>query len=217
MWLISLVLSLTSALMAILLQQWARSYVETLRAPIEPNNRARVRWFLFDGTEVYKMRLLVELVPTFIHHSVYMFLAGLVIVFHTINQTVAIAVDVSVGIFGLAYSVLSIIPCCYLKCPYRTPMSYIFWYSWHTFLYLEALCLSWFLEIIHESTIELGPDNKSGCWDHNLVSWLRSRKIASRKEWRHLIDGFSGSVIKDAKSAKDGDHKFSLDCSTSSR
>ena len=41
MWLISLVLSLTSALIATLLQQWARRYVEMPNVPSEPNQRAR--------------------------------------------------------------------------------------------------------------------------------------------------------------------------------
>ncbi|KAF8495877.1 hypothetical protein F5888DRAFT_1615292, partial [Russula emetica] len=125
MWMISLVLSITSALMATLLQQWARRYVETPKVPNEPNHRARVRWFLFDGTDVYKMRLLVEIAPTLLHLSVYLFFAGLVITFHTIHPKVAIAVDVSVGVFGVAYIMLSILPCLDVRCPYRTPMSYI--------------------------------------------------------------------------------------------
>src|SRR5258707_12125805 len=131
MWLISLVLSLTSALIATLLQQWARRYIETINTPSEPNRRARIRSFLFLGTEFYHMRVLVEIVPTFLHLSLFLFFAGLVVVFHTINTKVAIAVDISVGLFVLAYIMLSIIPCFDMKCPYRTPVSYILWYSYH--------------------------------------------------------------------------------------
>ncbi|KAI0264566.1 hypothetical protein BGY98DRAFT_900314, partial [Russula aff. rugulosa BPL654] len=93
-WLISLLLSLTSALMAIMLQQWARRYVELPKAPSQPNHRARVRWFLFLGMDFYKVRLLVEIAPTLLHLAVYLFFAGLVITFHTINKEVATAVDV---------------------------------------------------------------------------------------------------------------------------
>src|SRR5258708_36416901 len=85
MWLISLVLSLTSALIATLLQQWARRYVETPNVPSEPKHRARARWSLFLGTKVYKMRLDVEIPPTLLHLSVCMFFAGLLIAFHRIN------------------------------------------------------------------------------------------------------------------------------------
>ncbi|KAH9989274.1 hypothetical protein BJV77DRAFT_1172564, partial [Russula vinacea] len=123
MWLISLVLSLTSALIATLLQEWARRYVDTARLPSEPNHHVRVRWFLFLGTKTYKMRLIVQMGFVLLHLSVYLFFAGLVVVFHTINKNVAIAVEVAVGIFGLAYIALSILPCLDVQCPYRTPMS----------------------------------------------------------------------------------------------
>jgi hypothetical protein len=111
MWLVSLVLSLTSALITTLLQQWARRYVETPKVPSKPNDRgARVRSFLSLGTELYKMRFLVELAPTLLHFSVYLFFGGPVIAFHTIHKKVAIAVDGGVGLFALAYTVLTILP-----------------------------------------------------------------------------------------------------------
>ncbi|KAI0280474.1 hypothetical protein BGY98DRAFT_914647, partial [Russula aff. rugulosa BPL654] len=123
LWLISLVLSLTCALIATLLQQWARRYTETPKSTKLPRYRARVRWLLLEGTKLYKVRLIVEILPTLLHLSVYLFLGGLVITFHPINKTVAIAVDAAVGVSGLAYIALSIVPCFDVKCPYRTPIS----------------------------------------------------------------------------------------------
>ncbi|KAF8476393.1 hypothetical protein DFH94DRAFT_654198, partial [Russula ochroleuca] len=79
MWLISLVLSLTSALIATLLQQWARRYVEMPHRPSDPKDRARVRSFLFLGTGIYKIRFAVQIAPTLLHISVYLFFAGLVV------------------------------------------------------------------------------------------------------------------------------------------
>jgi Family of unknown function (DUF6535) len=98
LWLISLVLSLTCALIATLLQQWARRYVETPKYSNVLRHRARVRSLLLVGTKSYKIPLIVQMLPTLLHLSVYLFLAGLVIAFHTINETVAIAVDVAVGV-----------------------------------------------------------------------------------------------------------------------
>ena len=209
MWMISLVLSLTSALMATLLQQWARRYVETPKVPSQSNYRARVRWFLFLGTDIYKMRLLVEIAPTLLHFSVYLFFAGLVITFHTINTKVSIAVDVSVGLFGLAYIILSILPCLDVKCPYRTPMSYILWYPCHILLSFAARCLHWLMKQLHECFV---PPNLDGIisspWQRKLVEWLDSREKAIRKHWRYVLDGFRESVINGAKDAQDGDHKI---------
>ncbi|KAF8495878.1 hypothetical protein F5888DRAFT_503649 [Russula emetica] len=208
MWMISLVLSITSALMATLLQQWARRYVETPKVPSEPNDRARVRWFLFDGTEVYHMRLLVEIAPTLLHLSVYLFFAGLVITFHTIHPKVAIAVDVSVGVFGVAYIMLSILPCLDVRCPYRTPMSYL-WFPFHIFLSFTAYCLYWSGTGLHGCLVNSTPSGRiSSNWQQKLVNWLDSCGNFRKKHWRYLMDGFEKSVINGAKSAQEGDHKI---------
>ncbi|KAF8492070.1 hypothetical protein F5888DRAFT_944802 [Russula emetica] len=138
LWLISLVLSLTCALIATLLQQWARRYIETPKSSNVLRHRARVRSLLIVGTKLYKIPLIVEMLPTLLHLSVYLFLAGLVITFHTINKKVAIAVDVAVGVSGLAYFTLSILPCLDVRCPYRTPISQMLWYPCHAFLSFAA-------------------------------------------------------------------------------
>jgi hypothetical protein len=209
MWMISLVLSLTSALIATLLQQWARRYVETPKVPTEPNHRARVRWFLSSGMDVYKMRVLVELAPTLLHLSVYLFFAGLVITFHTINTKVAIAVDVSVGFFALAYIMLSILPSLNFKCPYRTPLSRILWRPWHIFLFFTAHCLRRLVERLHGCFVgsRQGGDI-SNCRQRTLVNWLESCEKATRKHWRYFMDGFEKSVINAAIKAKEGEHKI---------
>ncbi len=208
MWLISLVLSLTSALIATLLQQWARRYVETPNVPSEPKHRARARWSLFLGTKVYKMRLAVEIAPTLLHLSVCMFFAGLVIVFHRINTKVAIAVDVSVGLFVLAYIMLSIIPCLDMRCPYRTPVSYILWYPCHAFLSFIVGCLHRLVKQLHESFVDSPDGVISSPWQRRLVHWLDLSEKAVEKHWGYLKHGFRKSVLDSAKKAQEGDHKI---------
>jgi hypothetical protein len=210
MWLISLVLSLTSALIATMLQQWARSYVEPLNLPRKPNHRARVRSFLFLGTERHKMHLAVQIAPALLHLSVYLFFAGLVVVFHTINKKVAIAVDVSVGLFGLAYLVLSILPCLEVKSPYRTPMSHILWYPLHLFFSFAALCLRWFVELLHGCLVKPGLDDENvTCKQRVLVRWLDSLENAIKTHCRYFKDGLRKSIINDAINTRgDGDCKI---------
>ncbi|KAF8487749.1 hypothetical protein F5888DRAFT_1758882, partial [Russula emetica] len=209
MWLISLVFSLISAMIATQLQQWGRRYIETPKVPSKPNHRARVRWFLFLGTDVYKVRLLIGVAPTLLHLSVYLFLAGLAIVFHTINPEVAIAVDIPVGLFSLAYIMLSLLPCLDVMCPYRTPMSDILWYPCHIFLSFAAHPLLWLVKRLHGCFVEPSLDGIiSSPWQGKLVNWLDSREKAIRKHWRYLMDGFGNSVINGAINAQEGDHKM---------
>ncbi|KAI0282686.1 hypothetical protein BC826DRAFT_921487, partial [Russula brevipes] len=123
MWLLSLVLSVMSALSAAMIQQWARRYVQLPRIPGPSSDQARVRSFLFFGACKYGMINAVELTPALFHLSVSLFLAGLIIYLFTINKTVAIILTIFVGLFGLAYLVLTILPCIDRRCPYRTPLT----------------------------------------------------------------------------------------------
>jgi hypothetical protein len=209
MWLISLVLSLSSALIATLLQEWARRYVETANLPSNPNHRARVRSFLFLGTEFYKMRLIVQMGFSLLHLSVFLFFAGLVVVFHTINKNVAIAVEVAVGLFGVAYIALSILPCLDIQCPYRTPMSYFLWYPTHAILTFVAVYLGLILEMLLR---ELGF---VALLDHDtltrriLVGLLESRENAARTHLQYITDGLGKCIINSAINARqDGDRKI---------
>ncbi len=188
LFLISFELSLTSALVATLLQQWAREYVETPKSSIILKHRARVRSLLFQGTKLYKISLLVGILPTLIHLSVYLFFGGLMITFHTINKKVAIAVDASAGFFGLAYIALTILPCIDVRCPFRTPMSRVLWYPWHTFLFLGALCLQWIVGLLRAC---LGQQS-------TLLGWFQTLEDFTRKHRRYLMNGLGKSIVNHA-------------------
>ncbi|KAF8487742.1 hypothetical protein F5888DRAFT_1624286, partial [Russula emetica] len=125
MWLISLVFSVTSALITSLNQQAVRRYIEMPKVPSKPSDSARVRLLLFRGIKLYKMPLAILAAPALLHLSILLFFGGLVIVFHTIYEKVAIAVDAAVGISGLVYMAMSLLPLLDFKCPYRTPITYL--------------------------------------------------------------------------------------------
>ncbi|KAH9047406.1 hypothetical protein EDB84DRAFT_486333 [Lactarius hengduanensis] len=123
LWLLSLVLSISSALVATLMQQWARRYVRLPQIPSLSSERARVRAFLFRGTSVYPMRRTITVAQALLHLSVFFFFFGLVILFFATSKTVAIVVSICVGLFGSVYLTLTILPCFHHRCPYHTPMS----------------------------------------------------------------------------------------------
>ena len=224
LWLISLVLSLTCALIATLLQQWARRYTETPKFSNMLRHRARVRSLLVDGTKLYKIPLIVEILPTLLHLSVYLFLGGLVIAFHTVHKTVAIAVDAAVGVSGLAYVALSILPCLDVKCPYRTPISKILWYPCHILPSLAVLCLNCCLQALarallafytflarrrgRQSGLRRRPPLPRGPGVLQLQRWLWSRNSAASNpnRWKFLTDGLEERIVHRAiEMLKDGD------------
>jgi hypothetical protein len=196
MWMMSLILSLTSALFATLLQQWARRYVQMPQVPSEPKQRARVRSYLFFGTRRYRMLTAVETAPTLLHISVCLFWAGLVTVFYTIHRTVAIIVSISVGIFVVAYVTLTILPYINHSCPYRTPMSNIWWYSSHITLLSISFCFHRLFRRLHDWLVRPSLGRVETTIQHILVSGLNNFRRSVEKHRLRLKDGFGGTIVK---------------------
>ncbi|KAI0269505.1 hypothetical protein BGY98DRAFT_1014373 [Russula aff. rugulosa BPL654] len=172
-----------------------------------------VRLFLFVGAKFYKVHRLAEIALALLHLSVYLFFAGLVIIFHTINTKVAVAVDIPVGLYGLAYIMLSILPCLDFRCPYITPMSSILWYPFHIFSSFTTRCLYGLVKQLHGCFVEPGLDGTiSSPWQRKLVDWLYSHgkaiRKAIRKHWRCVMDGFGKSVIKAAINRQEVEHEM---------
>ena len=203
MWLMSLVLSITSALLATLLQQWARRYTQMPQIPSLASHRARVRSYLFLGTLKYGMNFAVETVPTLLHISVFLFFIGLVIFFFPINKAVAIAVSVSVGVFAGIYFTLTILPFFGHKCPYRTPMSRLWWYPWHASLSFGALCLREVVKLLHKRLVPLnsGQDVREDSLQGRLNTWLRICEVIFKKHQERFKNGFGKSIIQGALDA----------------
>jgi hypothetical protein len=202
MWLMSLVLSITSALFATLLQQWARKYIQMPQVPRELKKQAQVRSFLFFGTQKYKMHLVVEIAPTLLHISVFFFFVGLVIFFFSIHNTVAIIVSFAVGLFGLAYLMLTILPCVQYNCPYRTPMTVLCWYPLHMSIFFAAHFLSWAVERLHDSLVPPHTGNNPSRRQQTLTKWSEICKAAVKNHRRCLKVGLEKSTIERAECAR---------------
>ena len=187
MWILSLIVSITCALLATLMQQWGRQYVQLPQLRTIPRERAYVRSFLFLGLEQFGMPYMVELIPTLLHLSVFLFFVGLVIFLFTIFTTVAIITSVSVGVFSIAYIALTILPCLFLSCPYRTPFSNFSWNFGHTFMRVII-------------SLALGVEGIFHTPGH-LVKWRN--KLDDSREGHDLRrkDGLSRSVANGAQNA----------------
>jgi len=127
MWLISLVLNIVSALFATLTLQWSRRFAQVPCVPRAPRDPVLSRSFLFVGTLTYDLDRAVATTVILLHLSVFLFLVGLVIFFFTINKIVATVVFVAVGLFGFVYLTLTVLACIDRSCPYRTPLSDVWW------------------------------------------------------------------------------------------
>ncbi|KAJ7443135.1 hypothetical protein FB451DRAFT_969891, partial [Mycena latifolia] len=102
-WFISLGLSLTCALIATLLQQWARDFLHRADMRSSPIIRARIFSFLYYGLKQFNMHTVVDIIPLLLHASLVLFFAGLV----------AFLIPINIGIAAVAAAILGIVVCVY--------------------------------------------------------------------------------------------------------
>ncbi|KAH9053682.1 hypothetical protein EDB87DRAFT_1569158, partial [Lactarius vividus] len=120
-WFLSLVLSLTCALMATLLQQWARRYIQIVQRKYAPLHHARIHEFFSGGARRFGISKFVEVLPLLLLLSVFLFFAGLVVFAFRGNHTVAYFTLAIVGFCAISYIAFTLMPLFFYDCPYHTP------------------------------------------------------------------------------------------------
>ena len=120
-WVVGLVCSLSAALLAILIQQWVRSYMQVFQQYDHPLKRARFRQFFFEGSD--GMRKLAKQVPRLIHVSLILFVLGLCDSMLTTNTTIGITTIVPSCLCGTIYLYSVTSHVMDLQSPYKTLIS----------------------------------------------------------------------------------------------
>ena len=100
-WLVALICSLSAALLAIIIQQWFRSYMQVFQRFDHPLKRARVRQLFFEDSE--GIRTLSKQVRKLIHVSLFLFFVGLCEFMLNTNKTVGVTTIVPISLFGVVY------------------------------------------------------------------------------------------------------------------
>jgi hypothetical protein len=202
LWFLSLVLSLTCALSATLMQQWARRYQELGQRRVAFHKRGRIRAYIFEGINRFGMARAVATMPTLLHISVFLFFAGLVEFLFPIYATVAYTTFGSIMAFALAYTTLTVLPNIYLNCPYGTPLSGFTWrisqfsvigFLW-TILKIEGLCRKFMSKLWHLGNRHSPEPDGPKRWREIL-----EEKVDIRRRW--FSQGTRKSVELSAYSA----------------
>ncbi|KAJ6494315.1 hypothetical protein C8R45DRAFT_987936 [Mycena sanguinolenta] len=127
LWFISLSFSLTCALLATLVEQWAREFLHKTEMRPSPLRRARVFSFLYFGLKQFRMHTIVDAIPFLLHASLLLFFAGLVAFLLPVNRIMMYLMCIVLFVFIVLYTSLTILPVVRLNCPYRTPLSAPLW------------------------------------------------------------------------------------------
>ncbi|KAH9057279.1 hypothetical protein EDB87DRAFT_1793416, partial [Lactarius vividus] len=110
LWFLSLAISLTCALLATLLQRWARRYLKVTQPRYSPHKRARIHAFFFEGVDKFLLPWAVEALPTLLHISLFLFFAGISVFLWNINLTISNLVLSWIGVCTALYGCITFIP-----------------------------------------------------------------------------------------------------------
>jgi hypothetical protein len=146
LWFLSLVVTLSCALLAILVQQWVRRYIKLAHqhSASGPLRRARTRAIFHKGVEDLNLQRAVDALPILLHASLVLFLAGLVVFSFGYNPTVCTVVVSWVGLGALTYACFTLLPLFRHDSPYYTPISPPLWLLYTGTLSLAVRILRWF-------------------------------------------------------------------------
>ena len=146
----SLVISLTCALLATFLQQWARRYLKITQSRYSPHKRARIRAFFSEGVDKCLLPWTVDALPTLLHISLFLFFAGLVVFLCNVNLTIFKLVLSWVGLCVALYGCITCMPVFRHDSPYYTPLSLL---AWHIVTRIQLLIyqfLGWFNALVRK-------------------------------------------------------------------
>ncbi|KAF9019391.1 hypothetical protein BDZ89DRAFT_959295, partial [Hymenopellis radicata] len=76
-WVVSLSASLAVALAAVLIKQWLHHYMDLHSGT--PRRRSLLRHFRFTGLELWRVRIIIGMLPIIMHLSLMLFLSGLIL------------------------------------------------------------------------------------------------------------------------------------------
>ena len=178
LWFLSLVLSLTCALLATLLQHWVRRYVKITQLRYAPHKRARIRAFFAEGLVKLRITWAVEALPALLHVAFSLFFAGLVIFLFKTDLTAFKFVISWIGFCAIVYTFLTFMPIFRHDSPYSTPLSSLVWLLYTGLLYVVFQSLRW-LTAFH-------------CFNH--ATWVRFRALRD-----HYYGRFSFGMEKAAE------------------
>ncbi len=120
LWFTSLALSLTTALVSVLVKQWLHHYMALPSGT--PRERSLLRQFRFAGLQKWRVLVIIGLLPVLMHAALAIFFVGLVIFLGPLRESIAWVVGTITVAAYTAYLIAHILPLFSPQCPYRTSL-----------------------------------------------------------------------------------------------
>ncbi|KAJ7724692.1 hypothetical protein B0H14DRAFT_559422 [Mycena olivaceomarginata] len=179
-------LSLTTALLAVLAKQWLRQYSSFIAG--SARERALIRQFRYASFDKWGVQLIIGFLPAILHLSLFLFMAGLAVFLYALNHTMATVVASIAGCLLGTYIMTIVLPILAIGCPYRTPLTPLL----YSFVYGPGRDLVGLLRkkrnsLARKRSLFDPPKDKflrqaerthvrrhGAIWTHSALSWLAS-------------------------------------------
>jgi hypothetical protein len=184
LWFASITICVLCAVLATLIQQWARRYLALAQGRGTPEERARVRGFLYKGLRRFQMSRVCLLLGMSLHYSIALYALGILLFIFHIDRNLVVYALLGFSPIPLIYTALTFLPIFFLDSPYSTPFSAPVWRIWH---------FGWAVFF----SIYSGFANLFSCFLPNaLVDFLQNR---ADKHRQRCADGLKRSVERYAR------------------
>ena len=194
LWFLSLAISLTCALLATFLQQWARRYIRTTQPQYSPHKRGRIRAFFAEGVDNLQLPWAVEALPALLHTSLFLFFAGVLVFLFNTHHNVFGAVAWWIALVTAAYITITFMPLFRPDSPYYAPLSSSAWFLATGILTLLFQSLYWigdWLDCFSDSTWQ--HFNKRG--KHYYVWFVNGLSKTAEDVARKLSPAIDGRAL----------------------
>ena len=129
-------MSLTGALLAVFIQQWARSYLQATQGRHSPRHRARIRTYHAEGLDRWQLHQVTRMVPVLIHVSLFLFFSGLPLFLFNVNRTIFNVVVAWLALCVAGYACITLIPIFCQDSPYFSPLTSSIWFWFVNMLFI---------------------------------------------------------------------------------
>ncbi|KZV75227.1 hypothetical protein PENSPDRAFT_624637 [Peniophora sp. CONT] len=190
LWVLSLCLSISCALLATLVQQWARHYLRlSQRRQDVPGLQARLHAYLSQGISTSGVRVFVNMIPALLTSAVALFFAGLVELYFTISNTVAYVALAFLVMFAIIYTGLTLLPLVSRYTPFHTPLTPIIWWSTSHVVAIIHSCLRLSRSLVYIAHTSLKAHRASAiyrsglwaeAWDYSYFASPLRRFLTAR-------------------------------------
>lgn len=176
LWLLSLLFSLTAALLGIIIKQWLREYL-LWDSVLSPSREAvLLRHIRYAAWERWKVPAIISAIPAMLEFALVLFLCGSTILLWTLNVTVAIIITIFGGTFFILACVVNILPIFFHRCPYKSATGWTCLVGW-------KLARRWTSALFTRLRLASRHDRRSRPPARRQSSSWRQRDLQRRSQW----------------------------------